>query len=344
MTQQATQTQTESAQAAAAVATEPTLDELAAKLFKPEPTIVVPGADAAEKTDAAKEGEGTTEQTPPDPKAEKVSGRIAAALRAEHRAERERTELRAERERLNAEKAALDAREKKIRLVEEDPVKFFEEFKADPKAFLEKLSGEYKPENVATKELSALKDEVKQLRDDRAQRDAAQRDAEARAQADASWRDASAAFVAHVSEQAERYPSLTQEFTDAEATELAFKVLSEPVGRTQDGKPITRTQAYHAQFGVWPDHDVIAEHLDKIAQQRIEARAKSPWRKPGASAASGSQPSLGDPNPATPVKVASPRTLTSREASQRAAAPKPWTQEQADADSLAILQAALSKA
>lgn len=295
------------------------------------------------------EGEQASKDTPAEetkteePKPDRVASRIAAAKRAEQKAEQQRLELRAQREQQERRQAELDAREKRLRVIEEDPVKFFEEFKADPKTFLEKLAGEYKPENVATKKLTAVEEELKQLREEISKRDAATKHAQQRAQADSAWKAASAAFIAHVGEQAEKYQHLTEEFTEDQATELAFSVLTETVGHDPDGRPISRSEAYRREFGEYPDHDVVAEHLNTLAQQRVEARSKSAWRKRGDAAAPGSEPSTGDLKPVPSVSGTSPRTLKARDGSTRASPPKVWTQEAADEESLRILSAALRK-
>jgi hypothetical protein len=106
-------------------------------------------------------------------------------------------------------------------------------------------------------------------------------------------------------------------------------------------RAVTRNEAYFNQFGSYPDNDVIAEHLDLLARQRAEARQNSAWAKRGQSPSNGSQPlPHGDPIPkAQPAnRGPSPRTLTSRAASEKASPPKQWSQEAADEESLKILQ------
>lgn len=330
MTQAAQVVETPPVAAPIAAPAEPSLEELAAALFKPEESAQVHDAEVVEEIPPVEE-----------PKPDRVGARIAAAKRAEQRAEQQRLQMQAENRRIADANAQLDAREKRIKLIEDDPVRFFEEFKSDPKTFLEKLAGEHKPENVASKKLSAVEQELKDLKDQLANRDAAA----VQAQNEGAWKVACDRFISHVGEQAEKYPHLTNEFTEDQATQLAHSVLTEVVGRDAGGRPVTRSQAYFRENGVYPDHDVIAEHLDGIAKARVEARTNSPWRKLGNGAAPASQaaPNGDLKTPATPVKVASPRTLTSREASQRVAAQKPWSQEAADEESLRILEAAFRK-
>ena len=326
-------------EAAPAAPVGPTLEEAVVSVFGPQDEPV-----AAEPAKEEATAEPANDAPAEEPKADKVGARIAAAKRAEQKAERERIEIRQAREQQERRNAELDAREKRLRLIEDDPVKFFEEFKADPKTFLDKLAGEYKPENVVTKKLSAVEEELQRVKTELAQRDVATRQAQARAQADSAWKDASASFIAHVGEQADKYPSLTEAFTEDQATEKAFSVLTEVVGRDRDGSPITRTEAYRRQFGEYPDHDVVAEYLETLAKQELEARSKSAWRKRGESAEPASKAALnGDSRSVPMVKGTSPRTLSSRDTNQRASAPKPWSQEAADEESIRILEAAFRK-
>lgn len=313
-------------------------------VFGPQEKPPVDPANTNDREAANTNDEPAKETPAEEPKLDKVGQRLAAAKRAEQKAERERMELRQAREQHEKRQAELDAREKKLRLIEEDPVKFFEEFKADPKTFLDKLAGDYKPENVATKKLTAVEEELQRLKAEIAQRDEAARQSQSRAQANDAWKQASAAFIEHVGAQADRYPNLTNEMSEEQATELAYSVLTQVVGRDPDGTPVTRSEAYRREHGEYPDHDVVAEYLDSIAKQRVEARQKSAWRKQGESAdlASKATPN-GDSKVVPTVKGTSPRTLSSRDTNQRAAAPKPWSQEAADEESIRILEAALRK-
>lgn len=334
---------TEAANAAPATPAEPTLDELAATLFKP---------------DAPAEDKPVEEQSPPEggkdkPEEKSVSSRITAAKRAELRAEKERQAWRAAEANARATQASvearqkeLDAREARIRLVEEDPVRFFEEFKADPKAFLEKLAGEHKPDKVLEKRLEKLDAKLEKIDNQQAAKEAAMREQAQRAQADASWKAACDGFVAMVNDNADKYPNLVAEFTEAEATEEVYKALHEVIGHDANGKPVSRGDAYRRQFGQWPDDDTIAEFVDARAKARAEARSKAGWRSrqkdtdadpPSEGLSTGEKPA------ARTVKGSSPRTLTSRASSEKATAPKPWTQEAADEESLRILESAFRK-
>lgn len=310
-----------------------TLEQVAAEVFgtdAPAETVADTPAESA-KVEPAK-----TEESAKD---ERISPRITAAMRAEVRAAEQRAELRAQQQQIEAKQRDLDAREKRIKLIEDDPIRFFEEWKADPKVFLEKLAGEYKPENVVAKKVDSLE---KQLAEERAAREKLQAETEHKtkaAQADAAWKEASGAFVNFVAASAEKYPHLVEEFTEQQATDEAFAALSEVIGKDANGEPVTRAEAYRIQYGDYPGNDTVAEYLDSIAKQRIEGRQKAGWRKPPATPSEGATP--GDPKPASPVNGASPRTLTSRDSSTRASAPKQWSQEAADEESLRILEAAL---
>lgn len=305
-----------------------------------------PPAETAPET-PADDKTAETEAPPPDPKAERIASRIAAAKRAELKAAQERHEIKAEKEALAREKAALEAQAARYKLLEEDPVRAFEELKLDPKTFLEKLAGEHKPENVQAKELAALKAEIAAMREERTKEIETAKQREARQQSEHAWTEASRGFVEFVQEESEKYPHLVSEFTEGEAVSAAERVLLEVVGHDPQGRPVTRADAYLHQFGEYPDNDVIAEHLDLLAKQRAEARQNSAWAKRGQAPISGSQPlSNGDPNPKSPPvnRGSSPRTLTSRAASEKATSlSKQWTQEAADEESLRILEAALRK-
>lgn len=328
---------TEAVETTQEAAPEPTLAEVAAQVF---------GTDASDEQTEAKaeavEAEKPVEEQPKEPAVDKVGSRIAAAKKAEQRAAQERLEIRAQKEAQERRAAELDAREKKLRLLEEDPVRAFDELKLDPKTFLDKLAGDYKPEAVATKKLTAVEEELQRLKSEIAQRAEAEKLAQSRAQSDASWKAAASEFVSFVGEQSDKYPHLTQEFTEDQATSEAYAALMTVVGYDPDGKPVTRNEAYRREHGVYPDHEVVAEYLDTVAKQRVEARNKSAWRKQGNGAAPASQ-ALGDPKSVPSVKGTSPRTLTSRDASQKSTAPKPWSQETADEESIRILEKALRK-
>ena len=98
-----------------------------------------------------------------------------------------------------------------------------------------------------------------------------------------------------------------------------------------------------AEHGSEPSDEVIAEALEERSVPR--ARVRSEWRaRTGKNAPA---PSTGTPSVdvrATQTdRGPSPRTLTSRAVSEKAAATPQWSQEAADEESLRILRAALSR-
>lgn len=341
-----TQAENTTAVAPAAAVVEPSLEEIAAKLFADDAPVSASAGESDESNPAPPTAESPAEpaaETAPDPKAESIAKRIAIAKRAEIRGAQERAELKAERETIEREKAQIAAERKRYELLAEDPVKAFEVLGIEPKTFLEKLAGEHAPENVQAKKLAALEAELTALREERTREHETAKQRELRLQSEHAWTEASAGFVKHVEAGAERFPHLVAEYSEHEAVAAAERALLEVVGYDDKNQPVTRAEAYRIQFGDYPDNDAIAEYLDQQAKARSEARQNSAWRARGQSANSASQAvSPGDPNPAAhPVKGSSPRTLTSRAASEKAAAPKGQrTQEEIDAESIRILQSA----
>ena len=326
--------------------TAPTFADVAAEVFGADAPAASSTTEPTTAPTPSEEGSAveSVAAEPPavDPKAERVAARIAAATRAELKARQARLEL-AERERtLAAREAELEAKAARYKLLEEDPVKAFEVLSIEPKTFLEKLAGEHAPENVQSKKLQALEAELAALKEERQrERETAEQRAK-REQAEAVWREASAGFVEFVQTTAEKYPHLVAEYTEHEALAQAERVLSETVGYDAHGRAVSRAEQYRLQFGEYPDNDVIAEYLDGLAKQRAEARQNSAWRAKVAATPASQATRTGDPNPAAhPVsKGSSPRTLTSRAASEKASASKQWTQEAADEESLRILKGA----
>lgn len=343
MTESAQTVAPDTAAAPPAAASEPSIEELAAKLFKADdPPVEDAAAEATEAGD--KPAEATPEAPAEKPQDERVAKRIAAAARIEARNAQERAELKAQRDAIEKANAELEAKLARYKILEEDPVKAFEELRIDPKTFLERLAGEQAPDNVMAKKLATLEAELKAEREARIREKETAQQRAAREAGEAAWREASQAFVQFVGESGEKYPHLTTEFTEAEAVEAAHRSLTEIVGHDPDGQPVIRAEAYRRQFGEYPDNDVIAEYLDEQAKARAQAREQSAWRKRGQSAANGSQPlQNGEPNAAAPQvnRGTSPRTLTSRAASEKATAPKQKTQEEIDAESIRILQGAI---
>lgn len=298
-----------------------------------DPKVVeeVFGPEPEKKPGEGEKSDETPESAEPDPKVERVAKRITAAKRAEIAAARSREALRRERDEVEARARELASREARIRLIEEDPVRFFEETKTDPREFLSKLAGETDPTKLVEKKITAIEAE---LRRERAERQRIEHAVEQRARAVAAegdWQHATKVFVEHVTTNAEKFPNLVEEFTDAEAVQEAFSALSEVVGHDRSGQPVTRAEAYKIQFGEYPDDDTIAEFLDERAKARLEAREKSVWRK-----------RTGQETAKTPPDHrGSPRTLTSRTGSQKGSGPRAWSQEAADEESLRLLRGAI---
>ncbi len=95
--------------------------------------------------------------------------------------------------------------------------------------------------------------------------------------------------------------------------------------------------------GEYPTDDDVAEALEERATPR--AKARSEWRTrigKNAPAAPQGTPSV-DVRATQMDRGPSPRTLTSRAASEKAAATPVWTQEAADEESLRIIRAAFGK-
>lgn len=282
---------------------------------------------------------------PVEPPAEKVSARIIASRKAEMRQAEERRSLAAERESIAAEKAAVaeaKAQAEALKAAKLSPSKALELLGMSPKEFLETLATENEPDMVARRELKAelakttpelerMAAELKALKDERA--------AEAQARRHQEIQEATQtegdAFVEHIATNAEKYPALVETWTPAQFVRAGFACLDEVVGKTADGKPISRLAAFMAEQGHPPSNEDIAEFLEHRAQPEFQAR--SAWRERiGKSAPI---PSQGTPAiQGQPVTAAKPRTLTNGASATNASAPKPWSQADADAESLRIIE------
>ncbi len=317
---------------------EPTIDEIAAKIFgEPAPT-----------TEAAPDKPAAVEEPKPDPVDEKVTARIAAAQKAELRGARLRSEMAAERAEL--EKAKADHAEavkvaEAVKAAKLSPSKALELLGFDAKTFLESLATEHEPEAIASRAIAGTQTELQKLQ---AKLDAMEAKEVAREQAvrqreqQAENERASTGFLDFVAANAAKYPTLVEELTPQEIVREGFACLDEIVGKDDAGKPVTRLQAFKAEHeGTEPTDDEIAEFLEYRAQPRAKARTE--WRTRIGQKAS--PPSEGKPSgvlqASQPDQGTSPRTLTSRAASEKASAPQKWSQEQADEESLRILREAL---
>ncbi len=148
-------------------------------------------------------------------------------------------------------------------------------------------------------------------------------------QSDAIYTAATQAAVESIDAAPEKYPHIIAEYTPAE---LAHALQN---AAAQHGP------AYKKKFGEYPTDEVIAEYLEDQARARAETLAERRARV-GQKASVPSKGELpGDLQVAQPATGPSPRTLTSRAASEKATATKPWSQEWADEESLRILSASL---
>jgi len=287
------------------------------------------------KPEPAKEPEKPAEPAKPA-EDEKVAARINAAKRAELRAAQERAELTRARDEIAKQRAEFEPLLKlaeQVKHAKASPTRLLELSGLSPKEFLESLANEHDPSQVAERvkaetssELDVLRKEIADLK---AARDQEQARAH-RARLDTQVIEAQKAFVDHVAESAEKYPHLVEEFTPDEMSREALAVAQ------------NHGQDYFARFGVYPDDEVIAEHLEEVAKARAESRAA--WRQRIGKPAH--EPSKGDSSGETgkrpAVKAEGPRTLTSRAASAKATPPREWSQEEADAEALRILESAFA--
>lgn len=288
------------------------------------------------------DGSATAEPAPA-PKEEKFSTKYIAARKAEMRAAEQRKAFRAEQEALAKERAALQAEKElaeKIRAAKDSPSELLALTGLEPKEFLEKLATEHEPQQLVARvvaaERAAREELAKKLEALEAAREQDARSFRAR-EIETSVQRAGDAFVNFVNNEAEKYPHILDEFAPDEAVRVALSALEETVGYDENGRPVSRSEAYRQRFGDYPDDAAIAEYLDHLAQER--ASKKSAWRaRNGQSATHPSQGKPGENAIGRSVKAATPRTLTNGTASQKATAPKEWSQEDADQESLRILK------
>jgi hypothetical protein len=282
-----------------------------------------------------------------EPKDKGVSDRIAAAMKAEKRA----AELRAKNERkekeLGEREAALKPTAEEIALFQDDPAAFIAKKGWTEKqvaSFLDKLAGTYKPEAVAEKKLTTLEQELADVKAKLAAKEQAEEAAKLTAQQRHAESEAGKAFIGHIVSDVQKYPHLTEVYAnDAEVVAAGFEVLTQIVGKDAEGKPVTRVQAFMAQHGRGPTDQELAEHLDAVAKAKIEARSKASWRQ-GSAANQAGQAASGE-SKVPQAKGTSPRTISRADTSIRAAAPRSaaWSQEQADEESLRILERAMKR-
>lgn len=305
---------------------DPSFEDVAAQVF---------GTDAPAEAPKEEPAKAAPEEPKPDPVAEKVAARIEIAKKVELRAAAAREEVRAARAEVDAKRAELDEMAKSVetfKAAKLSPSKALELLGMSPKEFLESLATEHEPSAIAARASQGAMGEVEKLRAElRAMQDAARdRDHQARVQEnDSNYNAATAQFLEFVDTTPDKYPHLTAEYTPSELAQVARAAAEK------------HAPAYIAKFGEAPSDEILADYLEEQAAARVAALAERRARigqkaqQPSQGVTSGVQ------SASQPDQGPSPRTLTSRAASEKAAVPPKWSQEAADEESLRILNAAL---
>lgn len=314
---------------------EETIEQIGARIFADDSPVAAPEAVVEPVAEPAK-----------DPAAEKASARILANQRAEMRAAKMRADIAAEKAAVDAQRGEVGELAKlaeAVKAAKGSPSKALELLGLSPKEFLETLATEHEPEAIAKRAVEGTLTEVQKLqaRIDAMEKADADRQKHARMrEADAQAQAAGSGFLEFVATNAEKYPSLVDTMGPQEIVNAGFACLHEVLGKDARGNPVTRLDAYLAEHGKPPDDDEIAEFLETQAKPRAQARSE--WRTrigKNAPPASMATPSV-DVRATQMDRGPSPRTLTSRAASEKAAAAPTWSQEAADAESLRIIEAA----
>lgn len=275
------------------------------------------------------------------PPAEKVSARIIASRKAEMRQAEQRRADAAERETIATErKASAEAKAQAdaFTAAKMSPSKALELLGMSPKEFLESLATEHEPEAVAKRATVGVQSEVQKLQ---ARIDAMEAAASQQAQAtrhretqEATQREGDA-FAEEVAANAAKYPALCETWTPDQFVGEALKCLEEPVAKTRDGRSVSRLEWFQSEQGRIPSNEEIAEFLEQRAQPAFQKR--SAWRERIGKSAP--VPSQGvSAIQGQPVMAAKPRTLTNGASATNASAPKAWSQADADAESIRIIE------
>ncbi len=326
-----------------APAAEETIEQIGARIF-------------ADDAPAPASTEQVKAEPPPepakDPVAERASARILANQRAEMRAAKVRAEIAAEKAAVEAQRAEVGELAKlaeAMKAAKTSPSRALELLGMSPKEFLETLATEDEPAAIAKRELSGTLTEVQKLQariDAMEKADADRRHQAAMREADQEAQVAGSGFLEYVASNVDKYPNLVEVMGPAEIVNAGFAMMDEPVEvedpRTGKIVSVRRVEAFVAEHGRPPTDDEIAEALAERATPR--AKARSEWRArigKNAPAASTATPSV-DVRATQMDRGPSPRTLTSRAASEKAAAAPAWSQEAADEESLRIIRAAFS--
>ena len=325
--------------------TEATPIDLAAEVSVPEGEVsredlvrILEDSRKAEPT----EGEPAVVEPPKaEPQAEKVSARIIASRKAEMRQAEQRRADAAERETIATErKASAEAKAQAdaFTAAKMSPSKALELLGMSPKEFLESLATEHEPEAVAKRATVGVQSEVQKLQ---ARIDAmeTERHQERQAAAHRETQDATQregdAFAEEVAANASKYPALCETWTPDQFVGEALKCLEEPVAKTRDGRSVSRLEWFQSEQGRIPSNEEIAEFLEQRAQPAFQKR--SAWRERIGKSAP--VPSQGvSAIQGQPVMAAKPRTLTNGASATNASAPKAWSQADADAESIRIIE------
>lgn len=296
-----------------------------------------PAEPATSETDAAQKEQAPATKPEPPKADERVAARILAAQKADERAAKNRAEIAAQKAELDKQRGELAELAKIAELVKASkasPSKALELLGYEPRAFLETLATEHEPAAVAARVASEGRSEVEKLRAEveamRKEREAAERAAKDREMEEGATQSVRL-FVDHVANNAAKYPHLVDEFTPDEIAKHGWDLA------------MKHSAGFEAEFGRPPNDEEIADHLEEMAKQRAEQRTA--WRtRIGKSAPNSSAASTGEIRAAQPENQGqSPRTLTSRVTSVKASAPKPWSQELADEESMKVLSQAFGK-
>lgn len=329
---------TESAAPAESATLEETIEQIGARIFAEDvpPAIEAPPAPVEPAAEPAK-----------DPVAERASARILANHRAEMRAAKLRADIAAEKAAVDAQRGEVGELAKlaeAVKAAKGSPSKALELLGMSPKEFLETLATEHEPEAVARRAVEGTQTEVQKLQARIDAMEAADRERQRQAlirEARAEEHKAGSGFVEFIAANADKYPNLVEDMTPQDFVQAGYAMLHRPLRTTPQGKVVTVLDQYMADNGgETPSDEEIAEALDKQAAPRVQARSE--WRArlgKNAPPASTATPSV-DVRATQMDRGPSPRTLTSRAASEKAAAVPVWTQEAADEESLRIIQAA----
>lgn len=332
---------TEAAQTTETASTGPFTPEIIAEVF---------GPDAVQTAETEAKPAPVEAPAEAEPKEKPVSDRIAAAMRAEKKAAEDRAANERRKKELEEREGKLSPRESDLELFEKDPAAFVAKKNWTPAQvadFLDKLAGNVQPEALTEKKLSAQEQRIADLEAKLAAKEKAEEERVQTTQQRQIEAEAGKGFIDHIVSTVDKYPHLTEVYAnDAEVVAAGFAVLTEVIGRSADGKPVTRVQAFEAKHGRGPTDQELAEHLDAVAKAKIEARSTASWRK-GTAANQAGQAASGESKEVPPVNGTSPRTLSRADTSTRAAAPRPsggeLSQEEKDAQSIAILEKAMRK-